>query len=144
MATEISAVKEESAKLKRTSEQLNADATTAREKINALKKQIVDMQKALEKEEKTVKQSRSRRRTHKAMVFYGTLIKILDLQEEEATCATDEDFDNLHNRIYRKVRKWMKKDDGSSTDDGKNDDNAASETSDDGNGNDNGKKDDVV
>ena len=54
MATEISAIKEESAKLKRTSEQLNVDATTAREKINALKKQMADMQKELEKEEKTV------------------------------------------------------------------------------------------
>ena len=140
MATEISAVKEESAKLKRTSEQLNVDATTAREKINALKKQMADMQKELEKEEKTVKQSRSRRRTHKAMVFYGTLIKILDLQDEESKCATEEDFDNLHNRILRKVKRWMKKDDGSSISDDKKDNNAASGTSDDGNGNDNGKK----
>ena len=132
-------VQEESAKLKRTSEQLNADATTAREKINALKKQIVDMQKALEKEEKTVKQSRSRRRTHKAMVFYGTLIKILDLQEE-AQCATDEDFNNLHNPIYRKIRRWMKKPEGSSVDDDKNN-NTVSGTASDGNGNDDGKND---
>ena len=66
------------------------------------------MQKELEK----LKQSRSRRRAHKAMVFYGTLVKILNLQEEEAQCATDKDFDDLHNRILRKVKRWMKKDDG--------------------------------
>lgn len=65
------------------------------------------MQKELEK----LKQSRSRRRAHKAMVFYGTLVKILNLQEEEAQCDTDKDFDDLHNRILRKVKRWMKMDD---------------------------------
>ena len=104
MAT-MAMVQEEAARIKKTTEQLNADATSAREKISALKKQMADIQKALEKEEKTVKQSRSRRRTHKAMVFYGTLIKILDLQDEEAKCATDEDFNNLHSRILRKIKR---------------------------------------
>ena len=69
------------------------------------------MQKELEELEKILKQSRSRKRAHKAMVFYGTLIKILNLQEEEAQCATDKDFDDLHNRILRKVKRWMKMDD---------------------------------
>ena len=70
-----------------------------------------ELQKELEKKEKILKQSRSRRRTHKAMVFYGTLVKILNLQEEEAQCDTDKDFDDLHNRILRKVKRWMKMDD---------------------------------
>ena len=109
MATEKFVVQEEAAKLKKTAEQLNAEAVNAREKIEALKKQMAVMQKELEAEEKTVKQSRSRRRTHKAMVFYGTLIKILDMQEEESGCATDEDFDLLHNRIIRKVKRLLKK-----------------------------------
>ena len=104
-------VQEEAKRIKKTKEELNADATSAKENITDLKKQMKELQKELEKKEKILKQSRSRRRTHKAMVFYGTLIKIVDLQEEEAQCATDEDFDNLHNRILRKVKRWMKMDD---------------------------------
>ena len=68
------------------------------------------MQKELEKKEKILKQSRIRRRAHKAMMFYCTLVKILNLQEEEAQCVTDKDFDDLHNRILRKVKRCMKMD----------------------------------
>ena len=129
-------VQEEARKIKKTAEELNADATSAKENITDLKKQMKELQKELEKKEKILKQSRSRRRTHKAMVFYGTLIKIVDLQEEEAQCATDEDFDNLHNRILRKVKRLWNKDEGDSTSDNKNqydgnyvpDDGDASET----------------
>ena len=88
-------VQEEARKIKKTAEELNADATSAKENITDLKKRLKELQKEIEKKERILKQSRSRRRTHKAMVFYGTLIKIVDLQEEEAQCATDEDFDNL-------------------------------------------------
>ena len=104
-------VQEEARKIKKTAEELNADATSAKENITDLKKQLKELQKEIEKKERILKQSRSRRRTHKAMVFYGTLIKIVDLQEEEAQCATDKDFDDLHNRILRKVKRWMKMDD---------------------------------
>ena len=59
------------------------------------------------------------------MLLYGNLIKILDLQKEESLCATDEEFDRLHNRILRKVKRWLKEDEGSAAYNGQ-DNNAAS------------------
>lgn len=118
---EVATIEEEAKKSKKSMEELNADAKAARDNIRDYQAQIKALQVKLAKEEKTVKQSRSRRRTHKAMVLYGTLIKIMGYQDEESMCATDEEFEMLHNRIIKKVKRWMKNETGETEENGGND-----------------------
>ena len=90
-------------KLKR-EKQLNSDAETAKANIAEYKKQMAELQKKIEAEEKKRTSNRNAIRTHKAMKLYGDLIAMLGFDTEEKACATETDFDELAVLVKDKVK----------------------------------------